>query len=198
VSTNENWKKIVPERASDIIDAEELDPASAQFLSPETRPEELILGLTRARRWPDAVAVLSRALPAREAVWWACVCARHMESLSGDESETTALEAAEHWVFRPNDENRRAALDLAQGNTSKSAGTLAALGVAFSDGTMPVPDEDHVEVDPAAFPQIVAAAVMVAATEKKGEQIHERFALFMRSGEDIACGGNGQVEGMVG
>jgi len=198
VNATDRWKKVIPERAGDIIDADDLDPASAEFLSPEARPEQLIHDLAEAKQWPDAIKVMTRALPVREALWWACVCARQMETLPGDEAETAALVAAEKWVFKPNDDNRRAAFEVAQDNTSRSAGTLAAFGVALSGGGLPAFEDEYIEVDGAAFAQIVDAAVMVAATEKKGEELHQQFALFLKCGEDIACGGNGKVEGLKG
>jgi len=194
MSVKDNWEKIVSERACDIIDATDLDPASAELLSPEIRPEKLIHELSEAKQWPDAIKVMTRALPAREAVWWACVCARQMETLADNENEMAALEAAEKWVFKPNDENRRAAFQAAEDNTSQSAGNLVALGAGLSGGNIPVPDNQYVEVDSAAFAQTVDAAVMISASEKKGEQLHEQFAQFLKFGEDIACGGNGQVE----
>lgn len=194
MSAQGKWEKVVTDKAVDLISADELEPESAQHLTADIRPEELIHALSEARQWPDAIKVMSRALPPREAVWWACVCARQMESLADDEGELAALEAAEKWVYKPNDENRRDAFDLAQENTSKSAGTLAAISTGLSGGTIPVPEDEWVEVDRTAFVKTVDAAAMVAAFEKKGQELHEQFARFLDSGEDIANGGSGSPE----
>lgn len=188
-----SWKKVTPDNASDVIKAEDLEPESAEFLKSDVRLETLIHHLEEAQLWPDAVKVMIHALPVREALWWACICARQMESLPADREEMAALEAAEKWVYKPNDENRRAAFELAQGNSSQSAGTLVALGVGFSAGNIPVLNDQYLDADISAFQDLVAAAVMLAATEKKGEALHERFALFMACGEDIGCGGHGRI-----
>jgi hypothetical protein len=188
------WQKVFAEKAGDIIDAGDLEPESAALLKPEDRPEELIRKLSEAKLWPDAIKVMTRSLPSREAIWWACVCARQMDAVAGSEGEAAALEAAEKWVFKPSDDNRRAAFDVAQDNESPSAGSLAAFSVAFSGGNIPSGDDDYVDMDPAAFAQTVDAAVMVSACEKKGQELHEQFARFLRSGEDIACGGNGAID----
>lgn len=197
MNATDNWKKVNPERACEIIEVDDLDPASAALLSPEIRPEQFIHDLAEAKQWPDAIKVMTHALPVREAVWWACICARQMQTLPGDESETAALVAAEKWVFKPDDENRRAAFEKAQDSKSRSAGAMAAFGAALSGGGLPAFEDQYIEVDSTAFAQIVNAAVMVAATEKNGEELHQQFALFLKCGEDIACGGNGQVDGIL-
>ena len=122
----DRWKKTIAERACDIIDTNDLDPESVELLTPEMRPESYVRELCEAKKWPDAVKVMTRSLPPREGVWWACVCARQMQALSGDTCEIEALVAAEKWVIKPNDENRRKAFSLAQESTAKSAGTLCA------------------------------------------------------------------------
>lgn len=187
------WKKVVSEKAADIVGPTLLDAAAMVLLKPEMRPEAFIAALADAERWPDAVKVMSRTLPPREAVWWACVCARQMTSLTG-EADIAALEAAEKWVYKPTEGNREAAFRLVQESSSRSAGTLAASAAAFSAGNLPLEGGHRVELDAEAFPAVIEAVVMVSATEKKGREIHARLKKFLRSGEDIACGGNGRIE----
>ena len=190
----DRWKKTIAERACDIIDTNDLDPESVELLTPEMRPESYVRELCEAKKWPDAVKVMTRSLPPREGVWWACVCARQMQALSGDTSEIEALVAAEKWVIKPNDENRRKAFSLAQESTAKSAGTLCALAASFSGGKIPAADNQDVDLEGSVFPKIVDAVVMAAAAEKQGEQILEQLQCFLASGKDIACGGNGRIE----
>ena len=181
------------EKVPDIVDVQDLDTDSQALLKPGMRPEAYIHELSAAEKWPDAIKVMSRALPPREAVWWACVCARQMEGFVDNKSELAALEAAEKWVFKPTDEHRQAAFKRAQESNPKSAGTMSALAVAFSGPKMLVADDQFMDVDTALLPQMVDAAVMVAACEKKGEKLIERFQQLLKSGEDIACGGNGLI-----
>jgi hypothetical protein len=190
----DRWKKIAAERASDIIDAEDLDADSMELLNAEMRPESYIGELSAAKKWPDAVKVMARALPPREAVWWACVCARQMKELSSDTSQIASLEAAEKWVRKPTDENRREAFRLAQESASQSAGSLSALAVAFNEGKLPVADNQNFNLESSVFPQIVNAVVIIAASERQGEHFNEQLQCFLASGKDIACGGNGKIE----
>ncbi len=41
----ERWKKVTTEKAAEIIDVEEMDPASLELLKPEMQPEEYIEAL---------------------------------------------------------------------------------------------------------------------------------------------------------
>lgn len=191
------WKKVVSEKAADIVGPKLLDAAAMGLLKPEMRPESFIRALADAERWPDAVKVMTRTLPPREAVWWACVCARQMSSLSSEE-DIAALEAAEKWVYKPTEGNREAAFRLVQESTSKSAGMLAASAAAFSAGNLPLEGGHRVDLDAEAFPGVIDAIVMVSATEKEGKEIYAQLKKFLRSGEDIACGGNGQIDDSEG
>lgn len=190
----DRWEKIAAERACDIIDANDLDPASVELLNAEMRPESYIGELSTAKKWPDAVKVMARALPPREAVWWACVCARQMKELSSDASQISSLEAAENWVRKPTDENRREAFRLTQESASQSAGSLSALAAAFNEGKLPAPDNQNFNLESSVFPQIIGAVVILAASEKQGEHFNEQLQCFLASGKDIACGGNGRIE----
>jgi hypothetical protein len=190
---NDIWKKVQSEKACELVSADILDAASSELLDAEIRPEAYIRKLSDAKKWVDAVKVMSRTLPPRESVWWACVCARQMDSLGGNEGEIQALKAAETWVYEPTDENRLSAFALVQESQSQSAGMLSAMAAAFSAGNLPVSDDQFVDIDDAAFTQVVDAAVMVSAGDKEGEAIYRQLERFLRCGEDIARGGSGQI-----
>lgn len=190
----DQWKKVTSEKAADIISPDQLDSGSGALLATDMRPETFIHELCSAKKWNDAVKVMTRTLPPRESVWWACVCARQMESLAGNADEISALEMAEKWVYKPTDEHREAAFELVKESQAPSAGTLSAMAAAFSAGNLPLGEGQFSALDDDAFPQVVDAVVMIAAVEKEGEQINEQIQNFLKIGEDIACGGSGQIE----
>jgi hypothetical protein len=190
---NECWKKIVAERACDIIDTADLEPDSRDLMDSGMRPETFIEKLSAAGKWMDAVKVMAHALPRREAVWWASVCAEQMNGPGGDADEVAALKAAENWVYEPTDEYRKKAFQLAQNSRTNSLGTLTALAAACSGGNLPLDEDTEVELDAAVFPQIVGGIVIMAATDEI-ERADEQFKRFLASGQDIACGGSGKIE----
>src|SRR5882762_491792 len=77
----------------------------------EQCPTVFLRTLVAAGKIADAVTFCAYLLPRREAVWWACGCAR---TLLGDiaQSRAACLLAAEAWVYQPDDEHRQAALEV--------------------------------------------------------------------------------------
>lgn len=192
------WKKVTAETARSIVSAGLLETGSEELLTADMRPEDFIHALAEAGKWPDAVKVMTRALPARESVWWACVCARQSAALADSELDQAAVKLAEDWVYEPDDKHREQAFEFIKQNDSSGIGSLCALAAAFSSGTAPLGEGQYLDLDPSVFPQMVDGAVMVAATEKKGKEINERIRTFIKSGEDIAQGGNGEMKGDTG
>lgn len=195
---DDRWKKVTAKTAREIVGPAVLEPGSAELLDAEISPESFIRALVEGEKYSDAVKVMTRALPPREAVWWACVCARKTAVLSEDTLETQAIEAAEAWVYDPSEKNRERAFNVVKDSDSRGAGTMCALAAAFSAGNAPLGQGQHLDLDPGVFSQVVGGVVMVSATEKKGEEIKDRLRLYLLSGEDIAQGGNGQIKGGEG
>jgi hypothetical protein len=75
---------------------------------------------------------------------------------------------------------------------------MTALAAALSAGNLPASEEHQIDLESGTFSRIVDAIVMISAAEKQGEQMNVQFQRLLKSGENIACGGNGQIEGEVG
>ena len=183
------WKKVTSESALELIDADELDPESLELLEEGMRPEAFIEALSAADKWTDAVAVMARTLPTREAVWWACVCARKTEVVSKNKEEALALKAAEKWAYKPTEEYRLEAFLQAQKCTAPSVGTMSCLAAAFSGGQLKISKEQSVDLDASVLPKIVNGVVTIAACEKGADQMNPMLKRFLQNGKRIACGG---------
>ena len=92
--------------------------------------------LIAAGHLPDALRFLAAALPKREAVWWACVCARQGYGAVVPSPAGAALQAAERWVADPSDANRRAAHPAAEAAGVGTPAGAAAIGVFLSGGSL--------------------------------------------------------------
>jgi hypothetical protein len=110
----------------------------------EDPPIEFVKKLEKQEKFIDAVTFCAYLLPRREAVWWACRCAK---SLLGEipKSEAEGLLAAEAWVYEPAEERRHAALKIGVEGDSNDPMTWLALGAGWSGGMlnpnpkMPIP-----------------------------------------------------------
>lgn len=172
----------------------ELDAAGRQLLDGAADAATGVERLQDAGRMTEAVRVVAYALPKREAVWWACMCARAAPDAKPTPEDRAALDAAETWVRSPDEKARRAAMKAAEQAGFNSAEAWAAVGAFWSGGSMApegqpsVPPADHLTGS------AIAGAVLLSAVRVAPERQQERFARFLGSARDIAGGGAGRLE----
>lgn len=187
--------KVEAKAASDICGLFELEPEARALLDAGATPAEYLARLVENTRYHDAARFLAHALPKREAVWWACLCAR--ETLAGDAppERRAAIEAAEAWVYQPTEENRRTTMARAERAGYDNPSSWAAMAAFWSGGSMA--PEGSPEVPPGATLTAIAVggAVILAAVQHQPEHAEERFASFFTQGIDVANGGNGRPVG---
>src|SRR5256714_2794081 len=90
-------------------------------------PRTFVVTLIEHGLYADAVRVLAHALPRREAVWWAWVCARKASGAEPTPQVKAALDATERWIVQPTDEYRREAHRLGEEADFGTAAGCAAL-----------------------------------------------------------------------
>jgi len=172
----------------------ELDEAGIALLAGLADAQAALAKLIEADRLADAVRLVAHALPKREAVWWACMCARAVPDAALPAVDAEALERAEQWVRRPDDAARRAAMAAAERGKFDSPEAWAAVGAFWSGGSIapegqpPVPPPDHLSGT------AVSGAVILASVRIKPERQAARFARFLEGARDIAGGGAGRQE----
>lgn len=171
----------------------ELDAEGTALLDGAADAASGVERLAAARRMPEAMRLVAHALPKREAVWWACMCARSVPDPALPPPDLAALEAAERWVRRPDEANRRAAEAAAQQTQFRSPEAWAAMGAFWSGGSMApegqpvVPPAEHLTG------VAVAGAVVLAAVRCRPERQDARFDRFLGAARDIAAGGAGRM-----
>jgi hypothetical protein len=141
----------------------------------------------------EATRFVAHALPKREAVWWACMCASHTAPGDLPETHRQAREAAETWVRQQGDKPRRAAWTLAEGSgfgTPEAWCAVAAFWCGDSmapEGQPPVPPAPHLPA------LAVAGAVALASVRGDPARQQARLRRFLESGRNIAAGGPGRL-----
>jgi hypothetical protein len=197
------WKKVKAVRSGDLaLDdddrADDDDPGLPDGVSPDDPPDVAIDRLAAAARHPEAVHLLAAALPKREAVWWACLAARHVLGPAPRPKIVACLEAAEAWVYKPVEERRVACYRAAGATRPETPAALAALAAAWSGGSMVPPDAgaDIPPVPPgeALTARAVANAIILAAVKSDPAAAPALFARFLAQGRDIADGGTGALD----
>jgi hypothetical protein len=141
----------------------------------------------------EATRLFAHALPKREAVWWACMCATHTAPPDLPEPDRKCREAAEEWVRLQGEKQRRAAFDLAQVANFGTPEAWTAVAAFWSGGSM-APETAPV-VPPAAHltATAVAGSINLAAVRGDASRRDARLRRFLESGRNIAAGGPGRL-----
>lgn len=142
----------------------------------------------------EAARVLAHALPQREAVWWACMCASHTAPPDLPDPDRLAREAAEHWVRRQGDQDRRIAMRHAEATSFKSPEAWAAVAAFWSGASIAAEDQPAVPPTPHVAGKAVAGSVALAAVRTDPGRQRARLSRFLASGRNIAAGGAGRLD----
>jgi hypothetical protein len=135
----------------------------------EQSPIEFLQALVATGKIEDAVTFCSYLLPRREAVWWACRCAR---APSGHiaEDRATALLAAEAWVKEPDDERRQAALELGTKGHCDDALTWVALAAGWTGGFLVSGPHHSIPMPQYMTARATRTAILISALSVKWDQ----------------------------
>jgi hypothetical protein len=190
--SNGTLSKISAATASEVCACFTPGDEARALLRDGLTPGQFLDVLVQAQHFPDAVAFLAHALPKREAVWWACRCARQAAAAAPlTPPADAALQAAEAWVADPAEPNRRKAHAAAEAAQLSTPAGCAALAAFLSGGSLappevktPVPPGEHLTA------RIVAGSVQLAAVATAPEKAPEKFRAFIALGRDVASGKN--------
>lgn len=173
----------------------QLDEQGRSALAGAKGAIEALDRLERAELLIEATRLIAHALPAREAVWWACACSHHTAASGTDPAaEAKVREAAEEWVRKPTDEHRRAAMKEAEAMGFGSPEAWAAVGAFWSGDSMAPPEAPKVPPQPHFTGLAVAGSVALAAARGPAVRRDDRLVRFLASAKDIAAGGAGRLE----
>jgi hypothetical protein len=141
----------------------------------------------------EAIRVLAHALPKREAVWWACMCAVNTAPAELAEPDRLAREAAELWVRQQKDEQRRAAFAHAETSGFQTPEAWSGVAAFWSGDSMSLVGLPAVPPAPHLTGTAVVGAVALAAVRGDVKRQPARLKRFLESGRNIAAGGPGRM-----
>lgn len=182
--------KVTAKTAAEVCKHFPLEEAAKKLLRDGLTPAQFLTALIEQQQFPDAVRLLAHALPKREAVWWACLCARAVAGSNPPPLIAAALQAAEKWVVDPSEENRRAAMPAAEAAEFKTPAGCAAVAVFWSGGSLGPPNVPVIPPGEYLTAHGVAGAVMLAAVQSEPEKAPEKYRKFLAQGIEVANGVN--------
>lgn len=189
------WSKLTSTSAAELAEQAGLDKSARKLLTSDMRPEAYLDRLKEEALWPEAITLMTRALPLRDAIGWASLCDRSTTPQDDDPRHEALLVAVEGYVREPTDERGRAAFERAQSEPDGSTGQMLATATGFSGGTIQVGDNPPVPIPVETVPPMIAGAVMVSATRVEPTDIEDTYRVFLQRAADIAAGGSGRLPG---
>jgi hypothetical protein len=168
-----------------ITAAAELGEQAAALVRPDLPPAGFISLLLEQQLFPDAVRFLAHALPKREAVWWAWICAKRSAGENPKPAIRAALDATEQWIAQPTEAHRRAAKAAADEAGMGVAAGCAGLAAFFSGGSLAPPEAPPVPPGEYLTAKAVSGAVIFAAVSQEPAKAPEKFRAFVAQGMDV-------------
>ncbi len=153
-------------------------------------PIEFLKGLASQGKLDEAVTFCAYLLPRREAVWWACGCAR---ALLGEipQGQGTSLLAAEAWVCDPDDDHRTTALEIGTKGDSNNPLTWLALAAGWSSGSLVANPAVRAPVPPYMTARTARIAILLSAAKIGGVEREARLRSCIAEGIKLAETGLG-------
>jgi hypothetical protein len=151
----------------------------------EQYPTEFLGDLVAGGKLDDAVTFCSYLLPRREAVWWACGCARELLR-DVPQDRRAGLLAAEAWVREPDEGHRRAALDLGTNGDGNCALTWAALAAGWAGGFLPSGPNKQIPMPQYMTARATRTAVLISALKVKRDDRPARLRACIAEGARLA------------
>lgn len=175
--------KVTAATAGEICACFQLKKEALPLLRDGIKPGEFVDALLANRQYLAAIDFMAHALPAREAVWWGCLCLQHTTGGSLSPVDKEACRAAVQWVIQPTEANRAAAQGVAQAaGASSPAGQLAMAASQMGDVKAPAPSEAS------AAAGSVAGAVRMVSAKADPVRIVETQRLFVELAIGVAEG----------
>jgi hypothetical protein len=158
---------------------DKLSEAARQRLDPSVNVRAFIDRLCAEGLHSDAVDVLTHLLPKQYCVAWACECVQELNAHgAGTPADIAALSVTKRWLADPSEENRRAAVELADRLRFQGPGAWLAAAAGWTAGSMLPAGQPEVPVAATLTGDAVGAAVRLAAAAEPSE-FAKRMQLFV-------------------
>jgi hypothetical protein len=162
-------------------------PAKA-LLRDAMTPQEFVAALIENKKFVDGIDFMAHALPAREGVWWGCLCMQHAVGEKLAAPERAAATAVVQWVLQPTEENRAAARGSVEGAGPGSAAGTLAMAASLTGGSVAPPNAPFKPPPPFASAKEVAMAVKIASTKADPARITKVQRSYVELALDVAGG----------
>ena len=180
--------KISAVTASEVCAHFNLEKSARRLLDDRMGPSEFVEALVASEQFLAGIEFMAHALPAREAIWWGCLCLQYACGNELSASEKAAGKAAVRWVLQPIEGNRAAAKAPAEAAGPASPAGALAMAANQTGGSLAPPNLPPLPPRPFAPARAVANAVKFASLKGDPVRRADRQRLFVELGMGVAEG----------
>ena len=180
--------KISAVTASEVCAHFNLQNSARRLLDDRMGPGEFVEALVVSKQYLAGIEFMAHALPAREAIWWGCLCLHYACGNELSASEKAACKAAVRWVLQPIEGNRAAAKAPAEAAGPASPAGALAMAANQTGGSLAPPNLPALPPGPFAPARAVANAVKFASFKGDPVRRADRQRLFVELGMGVAEG----------
>ena len=174
--------------AIELCQMTSLEEESLQLFRPNHTPEQFISVLVEHELFPDVIRILTLYLPKRQAIIWGYRAVKEFFPRDLGPDEQSALEISVNWLKDSSEENRRAAMAIAEQTEFNHAASCIAAAASWSEGSMAPAEFAEVTPDPSLTGKMVSAALLLTATEGDPATINDRYRNIIQLGKQALTG----------
>lgn len=185
--TGQAWVHVSAGKTAELCEPLSLSDSASALLADNPAPPQFLERLLESGDFSTALGFMAAALPARQAVWWGCLCLEIAKGRDLSAREERALTAAVRWVIEPTEAHRQAASAPADAaGLATPAGNLAKAAF-WSGGSMLPPGQPVLAPPPVLRPQAVNRAVTALAGDVAAAHRERAHRQFLAIATGIAC-----------
>jgi hypothetical protein len=172
--------------AQEVCARAQLGSEALGLLQQDQTPAAYFNVLVAEKHYRDAVRFAANLLEPAQAVWWGCVCAWQALKPNPNPPQSSALQAAVHWVLDPTEPRRRRAESAGKAAGAGTPAGAVALAAFYSSGSLAPANLPEVLPPPGLSAQMVAGAILLAAAHGPADQKEYRCRQFLSMAIEIA------------
>ena len=180
--------RITAETAAEVCACFNLQREAKNLLRDRMNPHEFASALIENKMGADAIEFMAHALPAREGIWWGCLCMHHALGENLSRPDLAAATAAVQWVMRPTEENRSAARAPADAAPPPSVAGALATAAYHTGGSIAPPGLPFKPPEPFAPAKAIALAVKLASVKAEPTKIPKMQKSYVELAMEVAAG----------
>ena len=169
----------------ELSEISNLSDAARALVQEDSTPSVYLDSLEKQLLFQDAIRFLAHKLAIDAGVKWAGKCVRELRAPDRKEEKDEPLEAAEQWTKGPGDKTRWAAKEAVDNAKNTGAGSLLAMAVFFSGGSVAPAPAPPTEPPPYSAQKMIAGSVLVAVLGHEPEKATERYQRALAMGKEL-------------